>query len=91
MQVGLQYMHKISIISIVLPIKVYKMKYGQLKLMSIVLLYSVTLQILGSWYETDWWPPPHWVSDTHTSDNYAYTIRRNNGKEGEIVFTIHNT
>ena len=67
------------------------MNYGLLKLMSILLMYSLTLQILGSWYETDWWPPPHWVSDTHTSDNYAYTIRRNNGKEGEIVFTIHST
>ena len=45
------------------------------------------VQILGTWYAMEWWPPSHlnWIDH---QDNYAYTATRNEGKEGQLLMKV---
>ena len=48
----------------------------------------VCLQFLGTWYQADWWYGTH-EEEHHVKDNVAITIRKKDGKDGELIFTHH--
>ena len=60
-----------------------------MEVVSLVVLSSVLFpQVLGTWYQHDWWPGTH-METNQVKDNVAITIRRKDGKDGQLVVTHH--
>ena len=48
-------------------------------------MLSLLLQIYGTWYQAHWWTPNH-MNKSHLNDNYAMTLSKKDGIEGQLIF-----